>query len=206
MFDLDCEEDSFCDMLVESGIETFTFDIPFSSHDEVFKTAKHIIKENNVQNIMGYSYGCITALQYAQQNKISRLILLEPFPLDTKIPKIDLQDKLEFRRDSVAKLIEQTSINETMKRAYLQSLEEVFYTPKYPSIITKKVRAAYTNEVFLSSLNCDEVFVFCTGNHSDQIKKAFCKFNIQIYPQASHWILLEEGRKELCKTVSALLK
>jgi len=206
MFDLDCEEDSFCDMLVEDGIETFTFDIPFSNHDDVFKNVTNIIKENTVQNIMGYSYGCITALQYAQQNKISKLILLDPFSPGTKIPKKELDDKVEFRRDSVAEVIEQTSMNKTMKHAYLQSLDEVFYAPKYPIQTSQKFRSAYTNEFFLSSLKCDEVLVIFTGTPSDQIKRAYRKFNTQIYSEASHWILLEEGRKDLCKTVSALLK
>lgn len=206
MFDIDCEEDSFCDMLVENGIETFTFDIPFTNHDDVFNTAKYIIEENNVQNIMGYSYGCITALQYAQQNKIGRMILLDPFSPGTKVPKLELEDKMEFRRESIAELIQQTSMNDIMKRAYLQSLDEVFYAPKYPILMSQKVRSAYTNEFFLSSLKCDEVLVIFTANPSDQIKRAYRKFNMQIYPEASHWILLEDGRKDLCKTISTALK
>jgi hypothetical protein len=206
MFDLDCEEDSFCDMLVEDGIETFTFDIPSSNHNDVFKTVKTIIKENDVQNIMGYSYGCIAALQYAQQNKIGKLILLDPFSPGIKVPKIELEDKVEIRRDSVAEVIEQTSMNEIMKHAYLQSLDEIFYAPKYPIQITQQFRSAFTDEFFLSTLKCDGIFVIFTGTPSEKIKRVYRKFDTKIYSQASHWILLEEARKDLCKTVSALLK
>jgi pimeloyl-ACP methyl ester carboxylesterase len=207
MFDIDCEEDSFCDILVENGIETFTFDIPFTNHDDVFKTTKHIIEENNVQNIMGYSYGCVTAMQYAQRNKIGTLILLDPFSHGIKVPKIELNNKLEFHRESIAELIEkQTSMNETMRRAYLESLDEVFYAPKYPIATTRRVRSAFMSEFFLSSLQCDDVLVIFTGEPDEQAKRAYEKFNTQFYPNASHWILLEDNRKQLCKALSAVLK
>jgi pimeloyl-ACP methyl ester carboxylesterase len=79
MFDLKSDEDSFCDLLLADNIEVFSFDVPDTDHSSVVNWVYQLVEEHNINYIMGYSYGCISAIECALTHQLDGIILLDPF-------------------------------------------------------------------------------------------------------------------------------
>jgi hypothetical protein len=204
MFDLDFEEESFCDLLNASGIETFSFDIPETNHSDVVSICQELITTHNIQNVMGYSYGCLPAMDIALSNEIKNLIMLDPFS-GVPIKCEENDSKLHYKTEDVYSTIKEHSyMSELVSLAYIKTLGQSFDVCKFPKQYSKDNFDKYTNWNLHRKLKCNTLVAF-TESSKKELRLKFSTLQQRFYPY-SHWILLESGRKRLCEDLSAVLK
>lgn len=203
MFDLDFK-DNFCSILNSNGIETFTFDIPETSHQNVVDICNDVIKENNITNIMGYSYGCLPAIDLSLELGIDNLILLDPFT-PVKLNKTESNNRFYYNKSDIKTTLDlYTSIPENIKDIHLNTLPMMFDVSNFPNEYSKNNFEYYSSWKTHTSLKCKTLVAF-TKSSNPEIHKQFSTLNCKFY-DASHWILLEEGRKPLAVDVKNMLK
>lgn len=205
MFDLDFpeQENSFCQLLNELGIETFTFDITQKTHSDVVEYCKHIMVTHNITNVMGYSYGCLPAIDLS--NITSNLILLDPFS-GIKIQKEERDGRLYYKSSDVKDIIDKhTYIQDNVKLKYLESLGNDFDVSNFPKAYSKQNFDYYTDWKIHRKLRNSNPLVIFTESSKPEIHKKFSTLKTKFFAN-SHWILLEEGRKPLSLEVAKHLK
>ena len=205
MFDLDSDQESFCQILNNNGIETFAFDIPETSHDDVLNITFELIETHNIKNVMGYSYGCITAFDAAFRYKLDNVILLDPFS-GTQIKNEEFDTHYEYNTSDVKTTIDEVcSIPESVKECYLSSLGgSKFNSPKYPKLKSRESYNTYTSRDAFDTLQ-GRLTVNFTDCVKQEVYEKYSMLNPTMY-NSSHWILLESGRQELAKNVLTLIR
>jgi hypothetical protein len=203
MFDLDFE-DNFCSILNSYGIETFTFDIPETSHQHVLEICTKLVTEHNIKNVMGYSYGCLPAIDLSLQNQLDNLILLDPFS-GIKIPKKEVEGRLYYKSSDVKEIIDSyTNVPADVKQLYLNSLGDEFDVSSFPKEYSKEHHNYYSDWRTHRKIKCKNLVAF-TKSSKPEIHTKFSTLKCKFY-DSSHWILLEEGRKPLAEDVKNMLK
>lgn len=204
MFDLDFDEDSFCDLLNSSGIETITFDIPETNHNDVITICEELIKTYNIKNVMGYSYGCLPAIDISLSHKINSLILLDPFS-GIPINKIETEDTLLYETKDVYDVVKaNTYMSDSAMNSYIKSLGDSFSVSRFPKKFSKTHFDYYTDWRLHRKIKCSTLVAF-TESSKPEMHNRFSTLKSKFYNN-SHWILLEDGRKRLCEDVCAVLK
>jgi pimeloyl-ACP methyl ester carboxylesterase len=208
MFDLKSDEDSFCDLLLADNIEVFSFDLPDTDHASVVNWVYQLVEEYKINYIMGYSYGCISAIECALTHQLDGIILLDPFS-GVPTPSVDINNTFEYTVSEIEQLInDSTSINNNIKKLYLDSLSpnDKFTAPTYPKklVMDRKFLnlIAWTN---IGLIRCP-VFTAFTSTARPQVKNYFSRFKQQTFTNSSHWILLEDGRFALAAEVSKFVE
>lgn len=208
MFDIDADEDSFCDLLLQHNIEVFSFDLPDTSHDDVIEKVKQLIETHSINYIMGYSYGCISAIECALTYKLNGIILLDPFS-GVPVPSVTVGDHFEYTVSEIKQLVDNTtSIKDEIKKVYIESLStgEKFTAPTYPKklVMDRKFLTlpAWTN---IRLVSCP-LYVAFTSTARAPIKDYFLRFKQKTYTTSSHWILLEDGRYTLADDINEFIK
>jgi|LakMenE18May11ns_1017448.scaffolds.fasta_scaffold9785495_2 pimeloyl-ACP methyl ester carboxylesterase len=208
MFDLKSDEDSFCDLLLADNIEVFSFDLPDTDHASVVNWVYQLVEEYKINYIMGYSYGCISAIECALTHQLDGIILLDPFS-GVPTPSVEINNTFEYTVSEIEQLInDSTSINNNIKKLYLDSLSpnDKFTAPTYPKklVMDRKFLnlIAWTN---IGLIRCP-VFTAFTSTARPQVKNYFSRFKQQTFTNSSHWILLEDGRFALAAEVSKFVE
>ena len=208
MFDIDSNEDSFCDLLLKDNIEVFSFDLPNTNHADVVDKVSNLVKEHNINYIMGYSYGCISAIECALTQRLNGIILLDPFS-GVPVPSVEVGDKFEYTVSEIKQLVNSTTfIKDDIKDLYLNALSatDKFTAPMYPKqlVMDRKFLnlSAWKN---VNLISCP-VFTVFTSTARQPIKNYFSQFKQKTYNNNSHWILLEDGRFELAADVSKFIE
>jgi pimeloyl-ACP methyl ester carboxylesterase len=208
MFDLKSDEDSFCDLLLQDNIEVFSFDLPDTDHVSVVNKVKQLVEEYKINYIMGYSYGCISAIECALTHQLDGIILLDPFS-GVPTPSVENNNTFEYTVSEIKQLInDATAINDNIKKLYLDSLSanDKFTAPTYPKklVMDRKFLnlIAWTN---IGLIRCP-VFTAFTSTARPQVKNYFSRFKQKTFTNSSHWILLEDGRFTLAAEVSKFIE
>jgi hypothetical protein len=206
MFDLDCAEDSFATLLHKGGIETYTFDIPTTDHQSNVDIAVSLVKQYEIDYILGYSYGCITALDVAKQTKIAGLMFLDPRSQVT-VTKQHTDNKILVTRDNVDLALRENNVNITdvVRQAHLAALSntDVLVVPTYPGPVcrqTEYFKPANLTELF----NKQKIQLFLTSQSKEETK-LWNPANTIFYPDSSHWILLEPSRYQLAQDIEKFI-
>lgn len=203
MLDLDSNEDSFCDLLLADNIEVFSFDLPDTDHADVVNKVKHLVEEHKINYIMGYSYGCISAIECALTHHLDGIILLDPFS-GVPTPSVEINNTFEYTVSEIKQLInDTTSINNNIKKLYLDSLSpnDKFTAPTYPKKLVMDRKFLNLNAWTSIGLIRCPVFTAFTSTARPQIKNYFSRFKQKTFANSSHWILLEDGRFELATDI-----
>lgn len=206
MFDLDFphKEKSFCQLLNESGIETFTFDIDHSSHQEVVTQCKELILNHKIKNIMGYSYGCLPAIDLS--DIVGSIILLDPFS-GVNIPHTIMEDSIFYSKADIIKIVEsESNIDDNVKQLYYNSLEECVVRS---FIFKKHVQNSYeeyTSPNKLKTIKCKTFIAFTNSSNQIMRNKHSIFKDVKYYKDASHWILIENSRVDLCRDIVERIK
>jgi esterase/lipase len=206
MFDLECAEDSFATLLHKSGIETYTFDIPVTDHQTNVDIAVELVKQYEIDYILGYSYGCITAIDVAKQIKIAGLMFLDPRSQVT-VNKQYIDNKILVTRNNVELALHENNVNITnvMRQAHLSALSDtdILTVPPYPGPVCRQTE--YFEPASLTELfNTQKIQLFLTSQSKEETR-SWNPANTIFYPNSSHWILLESGRRQLAQDVEKFI-
>jgi hypothetical protein len=213
MFDLDFAEDSFCDILVNSGLEIHSFNIfgsgpdpkpgPIGNmHQLNIDYAVELIKKFNIEHVISFSYGCFVGYEVAKLVKIKSLILIDPCTT-AAVEKIETPDgKYIYKKKDLFEAVKYNGYDLTPNviNAYLKYISngDSLVTASYPAKTGKSLV-----KYFLDKNNIQEVMSHCPlrvffSRHSvESIRDAFPESTRIFYPIASHYFLLEEHRYQL---------
>lgn len=208
MFDLDIEN-NFSTMLNNFGIETYTFNLVGTGpdvkteffgirHDDNVNLAKEIVEKYKIDFVMGYSYGCKIVIDLVQRVNLKGVMFLDPATkIDTDTELIDGGDKVRITKASIQKSMEQyqVTIDKDTADKYLQAVcdgdfIDVASYPRLPRPGPIKVVPGVS------------VRLFFTKNSNAEYRSQWPEIMFKYYPQASHWILLEEYRQNLAVDVN----
>lgn len=222
LFDLDTVEDSFATCLTKEGIETYTFDIVGSKpgNDESFvgkhhntniQTAIDIVKEYNIDYVIGYSYGCYVAKKLAEQVDVKGIIFLDPCPLlvSSKL-MICSTDRYRFSKSNFEKDIVANGgvVKPKILEDHVNSLtdEDTFTSPAYPVTTTKIDKENFLDQNQIDMiLSKTKVLAAFTKNSVETVRAMFPEKNKVFYPDASHWILIEDKRFDFAKDIAKFI-
>jgi len=216
-FDIDCHEDSLADLLVDQGIETYTFnnfgtgpeektDTIGNLHQQNIDRAVEIIAQYQIDYVLFYSYGCFLAPDILKSVDLKGAMLLDPCPGSAGIIKTPADtgwatiDKLTI----LDVLKRTTKINRSMISAHLKNLcsGTVSTTAYYPT-----AESIARKNTFLEKENIDHLYstaplkIFFTNTVSEKIQGLFPAETVIKYPDWSHWIIIEDGRYALVEDV-----
>jgi hypothetical protein len=198
MFDLESDQDSFATILQQAGIETYTFDNLPDGHEANVNFAVELVNRSKIDYILGYSYGCITACDVAKRTTVKGVMLLDPISL-VKVNKYrDGNNFIIIKNDVELALVEnKVKITDNVSSAYLQALSsgDTLTVPTYPGETYKKCDY-FKSELF----NKFNVQMFLTSQSVEE-SRSWCPESTVYYPESSHWILLESGRKDLADDI-----
>lgn len=219
MFDLDTIEDSFADILYQHGIETYAVDLIGSgatgpddiNHNTAYQDnltyLKELVKEYDIDYVMGYSTGCAVAKDLALQINVKGVILLDP-GANITITKELINNKFLIHKESVfqALISNNTNIKPKIAADYINALcaIDVFVTSAYP-ITGNYLKSFFDVDSLQEFFNKCNVKVFFTHNSIQKLRKTFPSTSV-FYPDASHWILLEDGRYLLAQDIVQFVK
>ena len=219
MFDIDAGEESMADILDNMGIETYAFNnfgigpeekpAPIGNgHQWNIDKAIDTIKRYDIDYVILYSYGCLMASEILKEVKIKGTILLDPCPRGQGLVK----QKIDGGRLTVAKSaivrglkeVAKSPINDSMLEAYLKNVcdGEYLTTAEYPVTESIARRDAFlSKDNILGLYKAGPIRVVFTSGVSDEVQAVFPKAGLIYYPDASHWILIEDGRYQLARDV-----
>jgi thioesterase domain-containing protein len=198
MFDVDCKDDSFADLLVSKGVETYTFDNLPGGHAVNLKTAIDLVNFYNIDYVMGYSYGCITAYEVARATNVKGILLLDPLS-KVKVNKQVNGDTLTVTKSDVGQALVDNSVilSDAMRDAYISSLSTTDQLTVFAYPSTMYAKTDYFNPRLFEELNA---CMFLT-RQSVEASRTWCPERTVYYPSSSHWIMLEPTRVDLATDV-----
>jgi thioesterase domain-containing protein len=202
MFDLDSEQDSFASILQQLGIETYTFDNSLNGHNDNVNFAVELIKQFDIDYVMGYSYGCITAYDVAKAVSVKGVMFLDPAS-SAKVNKKHIGNNFVLAKKDVRSALAEnnTDISESVSDSYINALsdKETFTVPAYPMNAYKECDCFKPGA--LDKLN---VHMFLTSQSTTESRN-WLPESTMYYPKSSHWIMLEPERYNLANDVSQLM-
>ena len=226
MFDIDYNESSFASLLTSLGIETYTFNVKGTGpepkvgtigngHKENIDHALSIIKQYQIEYVIGYSYGAILVSDMFERlpECVKGIILLDPYAILNQANNvlIDDFDKKVVTRETVQQdlLDLGSTIEPELLKKYLDKLSytDTLITAAYPG---KVLKAGF--ERFSAQSNIDKftnsgkkfLAVF-SKNANPKVAEKFPLMQSKTYPNASHWLLLEKERFDFAKDVAYLI-
>jgi hypothetical protein len=199
MFDLDSDQDSFATVLQQLGIETYTFDNSMIGHKDNVDFAVELINRFDIDYVMGYSYGCITAYDVAKRVAVKGVMFLDPSSLAKVNKKRIGNNFILTKKDVRSALIENnTDIVESVGDSYINALsdKEIFTVPTYPMDAYNECNYFTPN-----LLNQPNTRMFLTSQSTTESCNWVPESTVY-YPESSHWIMLESGRYTLANDIS----
>jgi pimeloyl-ACP methyl ester carboxylesterase len=213
MFDLDTVEPSFCDLLEQAGYETYTFDMLGTGpgnkksvigdrHQDNVNIAVDTIKRYNIDYAIGYSYGGIVSAQAVLKQPVKKLLIIEPIPKLEPLGKSSDGDKIYLPKTAALDALKnnKAEINPKIVEDYIKNLCEgdTLVSAAYTSSGHGK---PFRDPEFLKSVynTCPVKSIF-TKNSAENVRDIF-KDSLMYWPEASHWLLLEEHRYRLVKFI-----
>ena len=198
MFDLDSDQDSFATVLQKLGIETYTFDNSLHGHKDNVDFAVELINRFDIDYVLGYSYGCMTACDVATQTAVQGIMFLDPASQATVNKKRIGNNFLLSKTDVRSALIENnTNVADNVSEAYINALSnnDVFAVPTYPMDVYKDYDYFKTDLLEKSNLQ-----ILLTAQSTVESRSWFPESTVY-YAQSSHWIMLESGRYNLANDI-----
>ena len=217
MFDLDTVEDSFADILQHNCIETYTFDYVgtgpgiktefIGDHNiETINTAIQLVQDNNIEYVVGYSYGCMIAREIISQcPSLKGLILIDPqSEIYMDVVPIDDGDKLKLTKAAIASALKNhhSTISTEIQKDYIDKTadSDSLITAFYPRTFYRNNSVFFKTKEHVDELySLIQVKTFFTKNTIETVRKLYP--NSTHMSTSSHWILLEEGRFELANEI-----
>ena len=218
MFDLDSDQPSFCDLLVDQGIETYAMDIvgsgpgskPITLGDgyrQTLDALQALVTEHKITHVMSYLNGSTLAVDLAETNSFQSLIFLDP------VGQIGLKRKLVNndyyvidKKDIEQALIDNnTSIEPEIKNAYLKAVSQdnKLKTAAWP-ILNTKIQNFYNQDYVNAICSRHVIKAHFTRQANATVKQLFSKDCEQW--NNSSWILLEPERVQLAESVASFIK
>lgn len=204
MFDIDIDEDSFCDILVANGIEVFSFDLSNTDYNDVLNKTKMLVKNFEIDYIMGYSFGCIAASECALELNLSGIILLDPFSPPAPIKNTEIDNQFKYQISDIKETLDtKTFIKEHIKQAHIKTLSDsdILMSPTFPKKLVSDGKfstlPAWTE---VNNISCP-IYAAFTNTAKDFVKNYYKVAEQKTYANNTHWILLEDGRVELAKDI-----
>jgi len=198
MFDLDSNEDSFATILQKQGIESYTFD-NLDNHEDNVDFAVELIDKYNIDYILGYSYGCVTAFDVVKKTKVNKIMFLDPLS-QVKVNKQIIGDQFILSKDNIRLAIKENNVHATasMIQAYVEATAgaEFMVVPTYPATRFRHSKTQYFNCDTFKNINSRKFRLFLTDQSTEESRL----WNLDIttrYENSSHWILIEPGRHKL---------
>jgi len=221
MFDLDSNEDSFAVLLQKRNIETYTFDniglsnppLGVEVGDQHFNNvsyARKIIIENNIEYVLGYSYGAIILNELLTNlpECVKGIIFLDPY---TKLKDIqilnqislDNNDKRAFTKPQLLEFLEinNANINPNILEYYSNNFNPSITLACYPSIYYRNFTTDTYNQFIEKTRNSKRKVRMYFTHHPSNLEPMIGGDIKRIFPKASHWILVEDDRFPLADDV-----
>jgi len=201
MFDLDCSEPSFCDILNSYGIETYAVDNSSVGHAANVDQARALIDQHQIDYIFAYSYGCRVVMDLLHSVDVKGIMLLDPIS-DVRVPKEKTHMGSVVRKSDIDSVLTANSAQITahMRAAHIAAVSDsdTLIVPGYMDHVLETNPSPYGRR--LSDLFKNRCRLFLT-KHCLQVVRQWRPEATTFYPNSSHWIMLEPGRYQLAKAV-----
>lgn len=213
MFQLSNVKENFSELLARNGIETYTFDyygagpgektdfIGDRNLEEIQRTIE-IINNYEIEYIFGFSYGCLIAREAVFKCKsLKGLLLLDPnSALTLEYQSIDGGDKIKITEKIHADNLRNNgaTIDPAIYQSYFEGYlsDGELITASYPGRYYSKNSYLFKNKEYVDQLYQHiPTKVFFTKNSVADVRQMYSDYIF--YPDASHWILLEDRMKDL---------
>jgi hypothetical protein len=203
MFDLDCDEPSFCDILNGYGIETYAFDNSKNDHSDTVNTAIQLIREHEIDYIFAYSYGCRVVMDLLHSVDVKGIMLLDPIHVpNVQVPTEKTPMGSVVRKSDIDSVLTANSAQITthMRAAHIAAVSDTdtLTIPTYMDRVLETNPSPYEGQ--LSSLFARPCRLFLT-RHCSQMVRQWRPEATTLYPNSSHWIMIEPGRYQLAEDV-----
>ena len=202
MFDLDCAEPSFSDILLEHGIETYTFDNSKIGHRHNVDLAVQLIQQYQIDHIMAYSYGCRVVLDLLDRVNVKGIMLLDPSST-VQVKKEKTPTGFTVYKADIDSILTANSVQTTaqMRAAHIAAVSDSdqLSVPGYIDHVINTTPPLHQKN--LSRVFAGAGRLFLTGQCQPRDRQWRPEITT-LYPNNSHWILLEPGRYQLAEDVS----
>jgi hypothetical protein len=201
MFDLDCAEPSFCDILNEHGIETYTFNNSQINHLDNINQARQLIEEYQIDYIFAYSYGCRVVADLLETVNVKGVMLLDPSS-EVQVKKEKIDTGFIVRKSDIDSILTANSVETTavMRAAHIAAVSDTdtLFIPNYIDRVIKNTLPLHERD--LPQLFERPVRLFLTRQSPAKIRQ--WRPNVTtFYPNSSHWIMIEPSRYRLAQDV-----
>ena len=201
MFDLDCDEPSFCDILNSRGIETYAFDNSRVDHCDNVNQARQLIEEYQIDYIFAYSYGCRVVMGLLENLSVKGIMLLDPSS-DVRVKKEKTPTGTVVRKSDIDSILAANSVQSSavMRAAHIAAVSDTdtLVIPNYMDKVLVDDPSPY--ERYLPQIWTRPSRVFLTRQSSAQVRQWNPKITT-LYSDSSHWIMIEPGRYQLAQDV-----
>lgn len=205
MFDLDCDEPSFCNLLHGHGIETYAFDNSKNDHLDNVNTAIQLIKQHKIDYILAYSYGCRVVMDLLHKVDVKGIMLLDPSSV-VRIKKEKTSMGSVVHKLDIDSMLSDNSVQITaeMRAAHIAAVSntDTLTVPSYLDELLLTDPSPY--ERHLSVLFSRPCRLFLTAQSSESVRQ-WRPEATTLYPNSSHWIMIEPGRYQLALDVSKFI-
>jgi hypothetical protein len=201
-FDLVSDEDSFATLLQKHGIETYAFD-NLESHEDNVNFCMDLVREYNIEYLMGYSYGSRVAYDVAQEADIRCTLYVDPNSI-TRRRLIKVNDTYVVEKHAVQYQIDNNSVRLSRSRAeiFINALcpGERLVVPAY-LIDLPMVYDPFNAEVFARPDNR----LYLT-TQSTLPSRQWNPGSTKYYMDSTHLIMVEPERFDLARDVAEDIK
>jgi hypothetical protein len=225
MFDLKTTEPSFADLLNAEGIETYSFNIGGTGPDQPLREigdqhtdniehALELINEYQIEYVLGYSYGALVLSELIDRlpSCVKGIILLDPYAVlkQDKVILLDNGDKKLVTRQQVSQdLVDYgCNITDAVKYAYLDKLSQPgteLITASYPGKHMKANFEKFSGPANIERLCSKKIVAFFTNTSNKLVRDRFPASATVFWPDSTHWILLEQKRFDLAKSIAEFI-
>jgi hypothetical protein len=213
--DIDTAEDSFGDMLADRGVEWWTYDmfgtsrpnakLPFGdTHAANVDLAERLIRENDIDYVMGYSYSVLIVKELIDRNvPIKKAFFWDCWAATNVRFDSDDGDKKQLDKVAYLKALRDHDLNMS-PRILKDHIDHMFYPgegnkryfPSSPDLLSKT--HAQTGPSDIAALHERLPIKVAFSKHSKpQTRELFRPEDSLYYEDVAHWIWLEDGRRRL---------
>jgi esterase/lipase len=218
MFDLETHEPSFAKLLNQQCIETYAVDIIGSGpglkntvigdqYQNTLDLLQYIVEQYKIDHVMGYSTGCVFAVDLLKKYSFKKIILLDPGAQIKISRQVVNDDKYVISKEQVYDIlkINEVNVDAWTLADHVNSLSysDELVTAAWP------IAGNYLNKISQKDIvdlkGNNNVKLFFTKHSLPDMREVFGSQGVFL-PHASHWVLIEPGRRELATDVAEFIK